>query len=387
MQTESLERETISAKPERFDYEQRRYYDTVTWLAEVLPGAMRTPSEYAFDGRELYASDGGTLGKIFDDAIEEAKTLPAELSFERRRRLIEKEEYRDMLAMMRGELPNTMVVVSDFPPELMDAADDVGGYNAGRKQTMLRVLARTPQGTLKMYSQSLDGSNRQALEAIFEHIGLNAEPGELLGQRIHVDFDPHEQEFLTDQLTGVYDRSLRQQFGGEWYAGRRNGNRINTYDFVRQQSDLINTYMAITDSFTGGEAEYNLAAAMKRRLEGGPVQHVLQPVYFTGLPVAAHVYALDEMSTAGKVARERGDVYSGCGGTVRADNNENSLTAGLQLEAAGYGNKAETAEDKYGPLTFTCPKGHKNTRPRGKLIPKCTTCGTSVMCSKEDKEK
>jgi hypothetical protein len=45
-----------------YDHETRRYYDTVTWLAEVLPGSMRTPFEYTFDGNELYANDGAGHG-------------------------------------------------------------------------------------------------------------------------------------------------------------------------------------------------------------------------------------------------------------------------------------------------------------------------------------
>ena len=41
---------------------------------------------------------------------------------------------------------------------------------------------------------------------------------------------------------------------------------------------------------------------------------------------------------------------------------------------------SEVAEDKFGSLTFKCKKGHENTRPRNKLIDKCTTCGDSVKC-------
>jgi hypothetical protein len=37
-------------------------------------------------------------------------------------------------------------------------------------------------------------------------------------------------------------------------------------------------------------------------------------------------------------------------------------------------------EDKFGSLRFQCKKGHWNTRPRNKLIPKCKTCGDSVKC-------
>jgi hypothetical protein len=36
--------------------------------------------------------------------------------------------------------------------------------------------------------------------------------------------------------------------------------------------------------------------------------------------------------------------------------------------------------DQYGSLTFTCPRGHTNHRPRGALIPNCLHCGVSVRC-------
>ncbi len=42
--------------------------------------------------------------------------------------------------------------------------------------------------------------------------------------------------------------------------------------------------------------------------------------------------------------------------------------------------ESKAGEDKYGSLTFKCPKGHTNRRPRNKLISHCTTCGVSVKC-------
>lgn len=40
----------------------------------------------------------------------------------------------------------------------------------------------------------------------------------------------------------------------------------------------------------------------------------------------------------------------------------------------------KSEEDEYGSLDFECPVGHQNTRPKGELIPVCTTCGVSVSC-------
>lgn len=377
MQTAELHRQQ---ETNQFDIEHRRYCDTVTWLAEVLPGSMRTPFEYSFDGRELYAEDGGALGPIFDDAIKEAVSLPA---YEQRRRPIEKGEYLDMLAMMRGELSNTMVVESDFPPELMHAREDVGGYNVKRKPTMLRVITKTARNTLLMYSQSLDGSNRQALEAIRSHLGFQTAQGELLGQRMHLELGEHEQEFLIDQLTGIYDRSLADQHGGNWRAGIQNGNHINTYDFACQQDDLVRAYLTSSNGFTGGTLDYNLAAAVRARYLGEDAASSVHMRTEYALPaVAGHVLALQEMQIAGAVARSQGIVVSGCGKTILA----NDISAKEQLEGSGMGNQADKRlpDDRLGSRYFICPNKnckYENTRPKDKLIPMCKKCGTDVSCN------
>src|SRR5690606_2830443 len=155
-------------------------------------------SEYTFDGRELYAADGGELAPIFTNAIEQAEAIARHkpnLAFELRRRQIELDEYTAMLAMARGERSNSMVVVADFPPELMDAGEDVGGYNIKRRQTMLRVIYREGGG-LKIFSQSLDYSERTALEDVYRALGFRASPGELLGQRMMFNSDIQEQRTL-----------------------------------------------------------------------------------------------------------------------------------------------------------------------------------------------
>jgi hypothetical protein len=365
---------------EQFNFEARRYYDTVTWLAEVLPGVMRTPFEFSFDGTELYASDGSRMGKVFDDSIDRAATLPKHLCFEQRRTQIEKGEYLDMLAMMQGTGANTIVVTSDFPPELMETTEDVGGYNVSRKPTMMRVLTKTPKGTLKMYSQSLDGSNREALEAIHESLGFKAEPGELLGQRRYLDMGEHEQEFLIDHLTGVYDRSLQAQHGGEWRAGRQNDSRINTYDFVRQQTDLLAVYFATTDGFTGGRADYNLAAAMKKRYAEDYTQPDWQEAPSThDIPVVAYALAATEMGGAGREARRKGEVMSGCGGTVDGESNDDSAES--QLEKAGYGGKLDTGligdASKAEKLVWkdgVCIIDNCPTRPGKTKVAQCSIC-------------
>lgn len=357
-----------------FNTEQRRYDDATTWLAEMLDGQMRTPFEYSFDGHELFASDGGALEPIFTASLQQTSELPAELSFEARRRTIELEEYHAMTAMMKDELPNTMVVVSDFPEELRHASKDVGGYNVERQQTMLRVITKTKQGTLVMRSQSLDKSNRQGLEAIYNSLDFAAQPGELLGQRMHLELDEINQEFLVDNLMSVYDASLSSQFGGNWRAGRPEPHRPNTYSFACAQTDLINLYQEAEQSGMADDSfMYALAATMQKRYS--QLTHVDEA--YT-VPSVAPQQLVQEMLVASKEAKRAGTTFSGCGMSVSSE--EQGVEE--QLSALGFGNKSE--EDKYGPLKFKCPKGHWNKRKPARspkdFLPKCKTCSTSLKC-------
>lgn len=365
--------ETLVAQPqvhEEFDRYLRTYNDVTTWLAETLDGSMRTPFEYQFDGQELYADDGSALGHIFEDSIRDAAVLAARdpvLAFEQRRRGHELDEYHDMLAMARGELPNTMVVISDFPPELMDAREDVGGYNISRKQTMLRVLT-WQNGRLQMFSQSLDGSNRQALEAIYTQFDVTPRAGELLGQRIHADLAPDDQAYLTDRLTGVYDRSLAAQMGGAWYAGRQEVQH-DTYKFVISQHQLIDYFVqAEMRGNLHNEDKYNAAALLSKRFEAYKRPEIT--IHEADVLIAGMGRNLEwELHAAGQEAREVGKVFSGCG---------SSVAAAQQLAEAGYGNM--DVKDGAGSLEFTCKKGHPNRRPYGQLISRCVHCGDDVSC-------
>ena len=370
---------TPPAIGEQFDRYIRTYNDVTTWLAETLDGAMRTPFEYRFAGHDFIAEDGSRLGDIFETAITDAERMarrdPA-LAFESRRRRHELDEHSDMLAMARGELPNTMVVVSDFPSELMHAQHDVGGYNVTRKQTMLRVLTYD-NGRLKMYSQSLDGSHRPALEAIYQTLGVEARPGELLGQRLHLETAAEDQVVLLDRLVGVYDRALAGELGGNWYAGRQEAPR-DTYQFVLSQHAVVDRLVErqLAGNCTDRDI-YNSAALLSRLFSSA--EHATAISRGSGRQLlGGFVLNLEAMlETAGQQAAAEGRTFSGCGA---------SLSAAGQLGEAGYGNRAEEKgldydiTDSKGSLTFTCPKGHTNTRRRGELFLGCKVCRTSVSC-------
>lgn len=343
----------------QYNPEIRHKNDAETWLAEVLDGTMRTPFEYSFDGYELYAEDGSAMGAVFqkseEDAPRIAKANPR-LGFEMRRRRLESEEYADMLAMARGELPNTMIVVSDFPPEMMTETKSIGGYNVDRKQTMLRVITWDGK-KITMQSQSLDLSNRLGLESLYDAVGCEVTEGELLGQRMHVDVTPENQPFVIDQLVGVYDRALELQYGGEWYAGRSGSDRQNTYDFVRCNQDIVQRAAELFAQGIYNSAKlYDCAATLKRRLiklrNGEAVQMVYAAIDHADHAAQQRLH--QEMQYAGTESRMAGDTFDGCGVSVSG--------VADQLNESGYGNKSN--ED--GDCDFTskqCPKcNERNVR-------------------------
>ncbi|MDZ7786349.1 MAG: hypothetical protein U5L95_04485 [Candidatus Saccharibacteria bacterium] len=373
-----------------YDPEKRREEDFVTLAAEMLEGQMRTPTEYEYDPGtdELIAEDGSRIGKIFDDSLDAAKEMVSDapqLSFELRRRKIEREEYDDMLAMMRGDLPNTMVVVSDFPPELMDYPEDVGGYNVTRKQTMLRVITKQ-DNKLHMYTQSLDRSDRDGLESMYQALGFAPEEGELLGQRMHVDLDAEFQEKLVDELTNAYDATLRDKHGGnEFKAGRRVRqweNIINTYDFVRAQTDIL--HFAMHNEVTADSRQYyDIVATIAQRYaqaKEGPHKAPRNLSLTDPATLVVQYSRLEqELSEFGQQARAEGKSFSACGVTLEVND---SLSGESQLDNNGYGNKT-SKEEKYNFDAYrycvSC-----QAPPKGKEKKKmCGPCGLCRSCDKK----
>jgi hypothetical protein len=371
----------------------KHYDDAATWVAEALDGAMRNDPEFSFNGHDYIGRDGRSMKEFIEKGVIDARRLSLsrpELTFEMRRRQHEADEFRELVAMGRGELPNTMVVVSDHPPELMYITKDLEGYRASRKQTWLRVLAIRPDGIMVMYNQSLDQSDRDGLEAMYGALGFEAEPGELLGQRMHLELDPDEQQYLINRLTGVYDRMLAAKYGGQWFAGRQDNDRINTLDYVNTQSDLIDAFarLKMMDSQAAEVFRYEFAAAMEKRFRE---RKLINPTRAIVRAVGNDIYR--EMYSAGQEARSAGKTFSGCGSTVRATGGATSgegqtpSTEG-DMKDAGYGNKEES---KKLPATIRCINCKEKVpskevvKPKTWCCPKCKyevdVCTGKVLCS------
>lgn len=412
--------EQISQLPfqeHQINYELRHRTDTETWLAEVLNGSMHTSFEFSNDGEQLYGEDGGALREVFDNAIQTAQIIVSQnpsLAFELRRRLIERDELEDIEKMIKSELiddegntVNTIVVTSDYPEDLIGSGEDVGGYNDKRRQAMLRIITFSGN-TVRITTQSLDGSNRKGLEAVRKALGHQSEEGELLGQRINLHLPEKWQDQLADNLTNVYDNSMAEQLGGEWHAGIRQPSersKADTYQFARKQTDLVDLFVQtkMTDPKAAEKLRYDLAATASARYErfigrshrdtaAGASRlhrHDRGPQAFvTELGVAVGRGLQHEMKMEGRLAQERGQTFSGCGVTLKSNFNstEDPLTAN-QLNSLGYGNMMSIEvpnynEDDQGSLDFECTNGHKNSRHRGETNDECdhAGCNGAVAC-------
>lgn len=356
--------------------------NTETWVAETLHGSLRSTFNFNYYNGDLMSQGGESLTEVFDNSISAAEVIVQEkpnLLFELRRRLIERQELNHMILMAEGDLPNTMIVVSDFPNELMDTAQDVGGYNVNRQQTFLRVIKRQTNGQISVTSQTLDGSNRQALEAIYHHLGALPKPGEMLGQRIYLDIDCSSQDMLVDDLINVYDQSLNEQYGGQWYAGIKQDqtqNMINTYDFVCKQQDLIKWFIKQENNnlLDNSKNAYSLAATMKERYQKQllKVNQQSKLVFESTPPEILNQNILNEIQHATTIALQNQDVFSGCG---------SSLGGGSESSLLGYGNQTSQEQTYSFDKEMFCVGCQKPSR-EGDKKKMCGPCGLCRTCDR-----
>lgn len=359
-----------------FDNEIRTLTNTETWLAETLHGSMETEFHFEKDGDYIIGEDGGILDETFDDSIDVATEIAAHspnMIFELERNIKERGELDDMYGMLNGELPNTMVVVSDFPEQIKNEKEDVGGYNVERQIAMLRVIT-AKDGKITVLTRSLDGSNRQALEAIYSAMGQPVEEGELLGQRIHRDLDETWQQKLPEILTDAYDNSMEEQTGEKHHAGIKQSPTMNiadTYKFVKAQRELVDWFvqLQLNDPEEAARSRYKFAATAKDRHQKYLAMLNEQP--FTGGDVSyfevVDSKAMDNASDGGSMFREMeraerravalGLAFSGCGETVKSESSE-LFSTDDQLSTSGYGgfSKSDIRGGKCKFKSKVCPE-------------------------------
>lgn len=234
-------------------------------------------------------------------------------------------------------------------------------------------------GSIVLESQTVDGSDQD---------GFNA--------AMQLAEDCPEADM--DMLVEVYDSALTKKYCGVFYAGQEEAAVKNAWDVIREQHrDLVDYLLNGLENIARWQASdevledaskrhvYGVWAAFKKRLDaaGSEIK--------THTSDLGHEYCDEELIYLRPLDQEvhqafnefvdRGAVLVGCGGSIRILSDEEDVmnASGEEVFSAIFSSNA-LSEDRYGSLTFKCPKGHTNIRPRDKLIPRCTTCGTSVKC-------
>jgi hypothetical protein len=334
-------------------------YDAITELAELTDGQMRIELPLTFDDYDLYGPDGRSLTETAVKGLEAAREQAkknGDLWFEVGRRSLELEEVIKAVDMIKSGEANTLQLTTDFPSALENAKEDVGGYNVTRRQALRRAITKNPDsGEILLVSQTLDGSNPEALDAVDAEFGFRTNPNEeRLGQRQALTLSAEEQATIMDRSVAAYDGKMSDQFGGEWYAGRRPADYRNTYDFVCQQRDLIDTYknLKLKDELTE-DIMYDMAATINARFKAAKegIISIVSRVDTINLDQLQQ-----EMEQAGYEARVAGQRFSACGSTFGPGGLETSA------QQAGYGNKAD---DECEFISKQCPEcGEKNVKTK-----------------------
>lgn len=346
---------------EAYEY-QRLLLDELTDQSERLAAPMVNSFDYRQGERGLETLQGDALRPILEKglrvAVERAANRP-EWHFEIARRQLELEELDMAQAMMvelaAGQGHNALVVLSPCPDAVLRQDNSIDGYDRHRKKLMVRIIEVSGDGA-RITSMSLDGSNYKAMQAVVQALGDELPTGlgseEILARRFRLALDDEDRSLVAGAIREAYDRSLSDQLGGEWYAGRSPIDVQDALAFIRQQGDLLEAHMQavreVQSTIHDAQQQehqlefhrFNLAAALDARLRGQQA---------------------DDLEAAGRTARSEGREFS----------RECPTMAGAeeQLASLGYGEQLCTCPFCFKKVSIdpcanriTCPECHAEVR-------------------------
>ncbi len=297
---------TIEKISQPHQYERQRN-DVETWLAEMLDGPLYRPDEFDFSEGDIISSDGRPMRKVYEQALlhtELRANRDPRFKEELERTRYEHLEYLNILAMARGDGPNTLVTIWEIPEYVLANGADIGGYRFKKRRAMMRVTTRLTSGKIRIETQSLDGGLRAGFESIYDALDVEAQEGFLYKQPIKKDLPPEKQDSLCPDLKTRYEQAYYLKTGLQTVAGASDPT-TETMSFVRDQSDLtdafVRKYMNRHMNDIPESELISIGAAIRRRYEGRAV---------TGLSAEA------EMGGAGAEAIASGEVFSACGDTI-----------------------------------------------------------------------
>lgn len=358
---------------------QRVIDEEVSYLAEGADRASRTSFVFARQDGDLQYFQQGSWRPYGAMLVTGLKVARQEAAQDYRRQFLVEWAERDIDYgyKMRQLRPGEQLIwTNSFPHALAErygtAFLDSCGLQSERGMGFIYRAYCRPDGHVVLESQTVDGSDAEALAAVN---GAAA----------------RSPRVTLDELVTVYDETVSRKYGGHFYAGRRQAAPgENAWQVLRQHQDLINYLVGGLEKLAASALPrhelarttkkhlYGVWATLKARLDSG--RQPSATYQSRGVPQwLLHARLAREVAHNFREFAAVGRVLVGCGGSIQVLAGEADILAAdaADVHSAIFGGEKM---DKYGSLRFKCPKGHSNTRPRGRLIEKCQVCRMSVRC-------
>lgn len=324
---------------------ERLKTDQVTEASERLNGAMENVFQYAYHDGDFYFQ-GEALRPIFIRGIQNTEEIvksKPQFGVELIRRHLELRQLDEQVELIKKvdwQNPLVLVHISPTPDAVLDDGVDLNAYDTERKKIMVRITEPTLDG-VKVTSLSLDGGDRVALQAVGDFFGVeitsDASSEDILGMHFLAEKSQFDGERPAKVLRERYDKAMKFQYGGEWYAGRQDSNVTSTIDqilaYPKLVDDHVNEVWGLKKRFGKNfrftkeyeDSTYNFLAAIEQSHSSGK--------------------AVMSLSGAGSTARASGVEYS------KSDCPTSQVESAEQaLEAQGIG-KERIREEKW----MSCP--------------------------------
>jgi hypothetical protein len=356
-----------SIRPETWS---RVFDEEVTYIAEGIDRHSYTSFDLKADenGALLYFSEGKY--QSYQSSLQRAcRVSKEEMQADPRKTFLFDRALQDAvtgLDMQKLKVGERMAWFSPFPEaECQAYGDDFiasVGFQPDRRMGFVYVASRLENGSVRIESHSVDNSHPEAFEAVTEAINNG------------VDIE-------IENLVTVYDEALGAIWGQEFKAGRLEYQLVaenNAYEFVMSNIQLMEYYQQQLELLARSPESLHIIEQQKQELTIGiwaRIKELLDErdnvhVITYGHEPIEQLQMDEQVRRAYEKAAEKGEVLVGCGGALSAGEMKKVFESIFGTQKS----------DKFGSLSFKCPKGHPNTRPKNKLIDKCKTCKASVKC-------
>lgn len=285
-------REQISQRG-RERYEAYRLFEEKTDIGERLSLPIENHLELeVVDGQVFGRDTTGQQRRMVEwsrQAYEIAMRDPAFAGANAVERVRREHEYDEAVAVERLRHGEVMVVFSPIPDAALAGLTSIQGYRTDLARTFCR-LYRHEGGTVHSVTLTLEQSNKQALYAAAEVIGMklpaSLQSEDILATRFVAALSEQEYAELPDTIRSHYDLSLHEQTGKTFFAGNRLAGRQDSMQFINNNHDIIDEHMAFLRSIEAQLASGKLrddeleklrrrtAAALDERLHGGFVASI-----------------------------------------------------------------------------------------------------------------